>query len=706
MIRLFHLRGCTVAKQAWTSPRTQSHHRPRPAALSPGLRSPCGTIVSLSRRARFSTSGAEPPNSKSFPSPTSAPVPSRPTLLTRIAQIFPSLPTSSDPTAPSSGTSNFRKIIALAKPERKPLTIAIVLLFVSSSVSMSIPLTIGKLIDYFSSSNPEIMFGLSPIQAAIGILSLFTIGALSNGTRAVLMRISGQRIVARLRNDTYSSALRQDIEYVERTKGEGDILSRLGTDASIVGESVTQNLSDGLRSIVMASVGLGAMFWISPTLTALMLAVVPPVSLGAVFYGRYLKQLSNRTQEAVGDMTKIASESLSALRTVQAYNATPTEEKKFAERVSAVLDLARKEAFASGLFFGSTGWAGNVTILLLLGYGGTLVSKGIISVGDLTSLLLYTVYVGSGLQMLSSFFSSIMRAIGAGTRIFDLLSREPVIPPDAGVALHPARKGVIKFENVSFEYPSRKDVSILKDFNLEVEVGQSVALVGRSGSGKSSVHALLLRYYDPVQGRVTFDGQDIREFTPTSWRSIIGVVPQDPVLFTGTIASNIAYGSPEVTRQEIEDAARQANCDFVWAMPQGFDTEIGRLSLSGGQRQRLAIARALLKRPTILTLDEATSALDAASEQRVNEAVDAILEGRDTTCLIVAHRLSTIARAERIVVLEDGRISESGTYRQLVTRENSRFHTLMASQLEAAAGESAIWAAATRPPEPSKSQST
>ncbi|KAF8511536.1 P-loop containing nucleoside triphosphate hydrolase protein [Gautieria morchelliformis] len=561
---------------------------------------------------------------------------------------------------------------------------------------MSIPFTIGKLIDYFSSVNPQIIFGLSPTQAAIGILALFTVGALSNGTRAILMRISGQRIVARLRNDTYASALKQDIEYVERTKGEGDLLSRLGTDASIVGESVTQNLSDGLRSIVMASVGLGAMFWISPTLTALMLAVVPPVSLGAVVYGRYLKKLSNRTQEAIGDMTKIASESLSALRTVQAYNATPMEKKKFAERVSAVLSLARKEAFASGLFYGSTGWAGNVTILVLLGYGGTLVSRGLISVGDLTSLLLYTVYVGSGLQMLSSFFSSIMRAIGAGTRIFDLLSREPAIPPTTGVVLQPSRKGPIRFENVSFQYPSRQGATILNDFNLEIEVGESVALVGRSGSGKSSVHSLLLRYYDPVHGRVTFDGQDIREFTPTTWRSIIGVVPQDPVLFSGTIASNIAYGSPDAPRSEVEHAARQANCDFVWSMPDGFDTEIGRLSLSGGQRQRLAIARALLKKPTILALDEATSALDAASEQRVNEAVDAILGSRDTTCLIVAHRLSTIARAERIVMVVSQNLELTGSW------ENSRFHALMASQLEAAAGESAIWAAATQAPEPPK----
>jgi putative ABC transport system ATP-binding protein len=514
------------------------------------------------------------------------------------------------------------------------------------------------------------------------------------------MRMAGQRIVARLRERTYEAALKQEVEYVE--KGEGDVVSRLSVDTSIVGESITQNLSDGLRAIVMSGVGLGAMFYISPTLTGLMLAVVPPVSLGAVYYGRYLKNLSNQRQEAVGEMTKVASESLSALRTVQAFNALPQEEAKFSARVKDVLKLARKEAIATGIFFGATGWSGNVTVLALLGYGGSLVSHGAISVGDLTSLLLYTVYVGGGLQMLTSFFSSIMRGIGAGTRIFELLSREPGIPLYSGTTLSTGRRGVIRFEGVDFEYPSRKGVEILKDFNLELGIGESVAIVGKSGGGKSSIHSLLLRYYDPVGGKVTFDGQDIREFTTTSWRNVIGVVPQDPVLFTGTIASNIAYGVPTATREQIECAAREANCEFVWGMPDGFDTQISRLSLSGGQRQRLAIARALLKKPAILALDEATSSLDATSERRVNDAIDKILRAKQTACLFVAHRLSTIARAERIVVLEDGRITESGTYRQLVNRKDSRFRALMAAQLNAAAGDYTT----INQPEPELLQST
>ncbi|KAJ7169164.1 P-loop containing nucleoside triphosphate hydrolase protein [Mycena crocata] len=605
--------------------------------------------------------------------------------------------------AGSGNASTFGKIASLARPEKKPLLMAVGLLFVSSSVSMSIPFTIGKLIDFFSSASPQFPFGLSMWQASSLLLIMFTTGALANAGRALLMRMSGQRIVARLRERTYAAALEQEVEFVE--KGEGDVVSRLSVDTSIVGESVTQNLSDGLRAVVMSTVGFGAMFYLSPTLTMLMLILVPPVSLGAVFYGRYLKKLSNQTQEAVGEMTKVASESLSALRTVQAYNAHEQERLKFHERTTHVLSLAKKEATASAIFFGSTGWSGNVTMLGLLGYGGTLVSQGEISGGDLTSLLLYTVYVGQGLSMLTTFFSSIMRGIGAGTRIFELLDRTPAIPTHQGVTVSPDRRGVLKFENIKFEYPTRKDVHVLKDFNLEIGVGESVAIVGQSGGGKSSIHSLLLRYYDPVEGKITFDGQDIREFSIESWRNVIGVVPQDPVLFTGTIASNIAYGNEKATREQIEQAAREANCEFVWGMPQGFDTPIGRLSLSGGQRQRLAIARALLKKPSFLALDEATSSLDATSEHRVNDAIDKILRKRHTTCLFVAHRLSTIARAERIVVLDDGRIVESGTYHQLVSQPDSRFRALMAAQLNAAAGEKVTYDFSPEP-EPEVEQGT
>ncbi|KZO93898.1 hypothetical protein CALVIDRAFT_502257 [Calocera viscosa TUFC12733] len=635
------------------------------------------------------TSSSAPPLPPAPPAPPPPPpTPPKPPLLTRL------LPATLQP-APESA-SNVWKLFRLAGPERKPLTIAVGLLLISSSVTMSIPFTIGKLIDFFSNPGNTTFLGLSFTSASALLLSLFLVGACANTGRVILMRTAGQRIVARIRNRAYASALRQEIDYVERQGGgSGDIVSRLNADTYIVGDSVTGNLSDGLRAIVTASVGLGLMLYLSSKLTLVMLAVVPPISIGAVFYGRYLKKLSNQTQEALGDMSRVAEETLSAIRTVQASNSYPMEERTFSEKVQLVFELARREALASGLFFGGTGFSGNVTILTLLGYGGSLVAHGEISVGDLTSLLLYTAYVGGALSNLSGFFSSLMRGVGAGERVFSLIDRVPAVQPGVGEAFVPTARGVIRFENVGFRYPSRPDVMVLQGFNMELRTGESVALVGKSGSGKSSVQALMLRYYDPTEGRITFNGRDIREFTPESWRATIGYVPQEPVLFSGTIGSNIAYGRPDATLEDIAAAAQQANCDFVHAFPLGYDTPVGRNSLSGGQRQRIAIARALIRKPAILCLDEATAALDAVSEYRVNDAIQRIISSKQTSSIVVAHRLSTITTAERLVVLEDGRISESGTYRELASRENSRFRALMAAQLNIAAGEKSMLEEAT-----------
>ncbi|KAG9056840.1 ATP-binding cassette permease mdl1 [Serendipita sp. 407] len=578
-------------------------------------------------------------------------------------------------------SSSLRRIYQLALTEKKTLGMAIGLLLVSSSVSMSVPFTIGRLIDYFTSPNPELFFGLTPTLAAASLVGIFTIGGLANFGRSLLMRLSGLRIIARLRKDTYASALKQEVNFIENS--EGDVLSRLSVDTNIVGESVTGNLSDGLRAVVSGTVGVGLMFYLSPTLTALMLAIVPPISLGAFVYGRYLKRLSKKTQETLGKMSDTAQESISALRTVQASNAEKHALTLFSKDVDSVFSLQRKEAFATATFYGTTGLSGNITILALLGYGGTLVSRGVISVGDLTSLLLYSAYVGGSMSQLSSFFTTLMKGVGAGTRIFDLIAREPVIAPSKGIAIEPRSIGTIKFEGIRFAYPKRREVQVLDGFDLEVKPGESVALVGRSGSGKSSAQALLLRFYDPDTGKITFNGQDIKEFTPFSWRANIGLVPQDPVLFTGTIAENIAYDRPDATRAEIEEAARLANCEFIWDLPEKFETKIGRNSLSGGQRQRVAIARALLKKASILCLDEASAALDGASEHKVNDAIGKILQSQNTSCIIVAHRLSTIQRAEKVAVLDEGRIVEIGTYKELASREGSKFREVMGAQIAA-----------------------
>ncbi|CDZ98848.1 atp-binding cassette transporter [Phaffia rhodozyma] len=336
---------------------------------------------------------------------------------------------------------------------------------------------------------------------------------------------------------------------------------------------------------------------------------------------------------------------------------------------------------ASGIFFGGTGLTGNLTMLCLLGYGGHLVSLGEISVGSLTSLLIYTGYVGGSVSGLTGFFTGLMKGVGAGSRVFELLDRVPAIKTDVGSVLPSSRNGDIVFEAVDFAYPSRKNAPVLQKVDLRIEQGTSVAIVGPSGSGKSSIHALLLRYYDPESGVVTFDGEDIRNFTTTSWRNKLGIVPQDPPLFTGTIAENISYGTPEASEADILRAAKQANCDFIFGLPEGLSTQIGKASLSGGQKQRISIARALLRNPSVLLLDEATSALDSAAEHQVNQAISSILAKSSITVILVAHRLSSISQAERVIVLENGRVTEEGLYADLSTRENSRFRDLMAAQL-------------------------
>ncbi|KAG8905488.1 ATP-binding cassette permease mdl1 [Tulasnella sp. 417] len=454
-------------KASTWSPRTTAFANPRLATRQFQLRTLTNGSLSAqwpSRQPKWSSdtrsSNLQPLSRRSYstehrqtPKETAQPENKQPakrpnTLLGRI------LPASF--TSGGESSSSLRKLIALAGPEKT---------------------TIAKAVGL------QLFLGMSPTTALVALLGVFTTGALANAGRVLLFRNAGLRIVARLRSKGYRAALRQDIEFVERGVGEGDLVSRLNIDSGIVGESVTQNLSDGLRSIVMATAGLGAMFWLSPTMTLLMLGIVPPISLGAVFYGRYIKRISNQTQEALGDMAKVAQESLHSLRTVQAFGGYPTEEKKFDDKVNSVVDFNRKEAWASAVFFGTTGWSGNVTVLMLLGYGGTLVSRGEISVGDLTSLLLYTAYVGSALGSLSAFFSSIMKGIGAGNRVFGLIEREPMIPNSGGIEfvkpdpLAGRGMGTIKLEGVNFHYPSRPKVRVLHDFELELKSGESVAIV-------------------------------------------------------------------------------------------------------------------------------------------------------------------------------------------------------------------------------------
>ncbi|GAM40741.1 Mdl1 homolog [Talaromyces pinophilus] len=580
------------------------------------------------------------------------------------------------------GFNEIWRLLKIARPEAKSLGLAFFFLLISSSITMSIPFSIGKIMDLATKGEEaEGVFGMSMPMFYGALAGIICVGAAANYGRIIILRIVGERVVARQRSKLFRRTFVQDAEFFDANR-VGDLISRLSSDTLIVGKSITQNLSDGLRSIVSCTAGFGAMAYVSLKLSSVLALLLPPIGVAAFFYGRTIRNLSRKIQKNLGTLTKIAEERLGNVKTSQAFAAEVSEVGRYNNQVKKIFELGRKESLISASFFSSTGLMGNMTILILLYVGGGLVQSGGITLGELTSFLMYTVYAGSSLFGLSNFYSEIMKGVGAASRLFELQDREPKISPTKGDAVKSAR-GPIRFENVTFSYPTRPAVSIFKDLDFEIPQGSNVAIVGPSGGGKSTIASLLLRFYNPVSGRILINGKDITQMNAKALRRKIGVVSQEPVLFSGTIAENIAYGVPGATKAEIVAAARQANCQFISDFPSGLETNVGPrgAQLSGGQKQRIAIARALIKNPDILILDEATSALDAESETLVNSALAALLRGNNTT-ISIAHRLSTIKRSDTIIVLgNDGRVAEIGSYQDLSTRPDGAFTRLMEWQM-------------------------
>ncbi|EEH03712.1 ATP-dependent permease MDL1 [Histoplasma capsulatum G186AR] len=581
------------------------------------------------------------------------------------------------------------RLLKIARPEAKVLSIAFLCLLISSSITMSIPFSIGKILDIATHGSPEggnELFGLT-LPVFYGVLGgVLALGAAANYGRIIILRIVGERIVARLRSKLFRRTFIQDAEFFDANR-VGDLISRLSSDTIIVGKSITQNLSDGLRAFVSGAAGFGLMAFVSLKLSSVLLVLLPPLALGAFFYGRAIRNISRKIQKNLGGLTKIAEERLGNVKTSQAFAGEILEVNRYNKQVRKIFDLGKKESFVSATFFSSTGLMGNMTILSLLYVGGGMVQSGAISIGDLTSFLMYTAYAGSSMFGLSSFYSELMKGVGAASRLFELQDRNPTVSPTKGDKVLSAR-GPIRFRDLDFSYPTRPAVTIFRELDFEIPQGSNVAIVGPSGGGKSTIASLLLRFYNPTKGQILIDGKDISTMNAKSLRRKIGVVSQEPVLFSGTIAENISYGKPNATRTEIIAAARRANCQFISDFPDGLDTHVGArgAQLSGGQKQRIAIARALIKNPDILILDEATSALDAESETLVNSALAALLQGNLTT-ISIAHRLSTIKRSDTIVVLSsDGRVAEQGTYKELSSRPDGAFTKLMEWQMSGGEG--------------------
>jgi ABC transporter fused permease/ATP-binding protein len=556
-----------------------------------------------------------------------------------------------------------RRLVSLARPEWKNLAIACVFLAVGSVGTLVYPQSLRFILDEaLGQKDPRVID-----RAALLMIGVLVVQAAASSMRYVLFSVTGERIVAKLRADVYRAILRQEIAFFD-SRSTGELTSRLASDTTILQNTVSVNVSMALRNVATMIGGVAALVWTSPRLAAVMLAIVPPVAIGAVLYGRRVRALSREVQDALASSSQVAEESISGLRTVRSFAAEELEAKRYALAVARSFDVAKRRAYMGGAFDFGASLSGFAVATAVLWYGGHLVMSGAMTVGALTSFFVYTLVVAFSLAAVSDVWADFMKASGAGARIFEILDREPAM--GSGGERPMSIEGALELVDVSFRYPARPDAEVLTHVSLALRPGEVVALVGPSGSGKSTIAALLARMYDPVSGKIVLDGRDLATLDAEWLRTQVGAVSQEPLLFARSIADNIRYARPTATDAEVEEAARTANAlEFVKRFPDGFATMVGErgVQLSGGQKQRIAIARAVLKDPRILVLDEATSALDAESEHLVKEALERLMKGRTT--LIIAHRLSTVMGADRVLVLDRGRVVQEGEHKALVAEE-------------------------------------
>jgi len=542
---------------------------------------------------------------------------------------------------------------------------AMVFLVIAAGASLALPLAGGRLVDQNLSS--ETLTLLSESWGTLFILMMIL--AVAASLRYYFITWLGERVVADLREAVFTHITSLSPAFFEVTR-TGEVLSRLTTDTTLIQTVVGSTVSIALRSLVMGVGALTMLLLTSAKLTGVVLLTVPILIVTAILLGRWLRTLSRSSQDRLAHTSAFASESLHAIQTVQAFTHEKLDRNLYKRAVEGAFWVSIRRVIARAIMTGTVSALAFSSIILVLMFGVAQISSGAMSEGELAQFFFYAVMLAINIAALSEVWSEVQRAAGAAERLMELLAIEPVIKaPENPVAMPTPPEGRVRFEHVTFQYPTRPDISALDDFNLMVEPGETVALVGPSGAGKTTVFQLLLRFYDPQGGAVSIDGVNVAGATPQDVRSRISVVQQDTTIFSGTVMENLRYGRPDASDEEITQAAIAARADvFINALPLGYGTELGErgMMLSGGQRQRIAIARAILRGAPILLLDEATSSLDAQSEQLVQQALDGIMVGRTT--LVIAHRLATVVKADRIVVVDHGRVVDMGTHEELIAK--------------------------------------